>query len=34
MTMANTQPRTEQVLTWGQEVTMTWSAVCGVVLTE
>jgi putrescine transport system ATP-binding protein len=34
MTLANMQPRTEQMLTWDQEVTMTWSPSCGVVLTE
>jgi putrescine transport system ATP-binding protein len=34
MTLANMQPRTEQMLTWGQEVTMAWSPVCGVVLTD
>ena len=34
MTLANIHPRTEQKLTWGQEVTMAWSPVCGVVLTD
>jgi len=34
MTLANVYPRTEQKLTWGQEVTMGWSPFCGVVLTD
>ena len=34
MTLANIHPRTEQTLTWGQAVTMAWSPVCGVVLTD
>ena len=34
MTLTNVQPRTEQVLTWGQEVAMEWSPTSGVVLTE
>jgi putrescine transport system ATP-binding protein len=34
MTMANTQPRTEQALTWGQEVAVEWSPASGVVLTD
>ena len=34
MTLTNIQPRTEQALTWGQEVAMQWSASSGVVLTE
>jgi putrescine transport system ATP-binding protein len=34
MTLTNIQPRTEQALTWGQEVAMEWSPTGGVVLTE
>lgn len=34
MTLTNVQPRTEQALTWEQEVAMEWSATSGVVLTE
>ena len=34
MTLANVQPRTEQALTWGQEVAMQWSPTSGVVLTD
>ena len=34
MTLTNVQPRTEQALTWGQEVAMEWSPTSGVVLTE
>ncbi|NCA69618.1 MAG: ABC transporter ATP-binding protein [Sphingobacteriia bacterium] len=34
MTLTNVQPRTEQILTWGQEVTVQWSPDSGVVLTE
>jgi putrescine transport system ATP-binding protein len=34
MTLTNVQPRTEQALTWGQRVAMTWSPTSGVVLTE
>jgi putrescine transport system ATP-binding protein len=34
MTLANVQPRTEQALTWGQEVAMEWSPTSGVVLTD
>jgi putrescine transport system ATP-binding protein len=34
MTLANIQPRTEQALTWGQEVAMEWSPTSGVVLTD
>jgi putrescine transport system ATP-binding protein len=34
MTQANIHPRTEQALTWGQEVAMEWSPASGVVLTE
>ncbi|WP_295450821.1 ABC transporter ATP-binding protein [uncultured Thiodictyon sp.] len=34
MTLTNIQPRTEQALTWGQEVAMEWSPTSGVVLTE
>jgi putrescine transport system ATP-binding protein len=34
MTLANIHSRTEQTLTWGQEATMEWSPVCGVVLTD
>ncbi|AHF04276.1 ABC transporter ATP-binding protein [Marichromatium purpuratum 984] len=34
MTLTNTQPRTEQVLTWDQEVAIEWSPTSAVVLTE
>lgn len=34
MTLTNIQPRTEQALTWEQEVTIEWSPTSGVVLTE
>ena len=34
MTMTNIQPRTEQALTWEQEVAIEWSPTSGVVLTE
>ncbi|MBK1700400.1 ABC transporter ATP-binding protein [Thiococcus pfennigii] len=34
MTLANIQPRTEQALTWGQEVAMEWSPTSGVVLAD
>ena len=34
MTLTNVQPRTEQALTWDQEVAMEWSPTSGVVLTE
>jgi putrescine transport system ATP-binding protein len=34
MTLTNTQPRTEQVLTWGEMVAMEWSPTSGVVLTD
>lgn len=34
MTLTNVQPRTEQALTWEQEVAMEWSPTSGVVLTE
>ena len=34
MTLTNVQPRTEQALTWGQEVAMEWTPTSGVVLTE
>ena len=34
MTLTNIHPRTEQALTWGQEVAMEWSPTSGVVLTE
>ncbi len=34
MTLTNIAPRTEQALTWGQEVAMEWSPTSGVVLTE
>jgi putrescine transport system ATP-binding protein len=34
MTLTNVQPRTEQVLTWDQEVAMEWSPTSGVVLTD
>jgi len=34
MTLTNVHPRTEQALTWGQEVAMEWSPTSGVVLTE
>lgn len=34
MTLTNAQPRTEQALTWDQEVAMEWSPSSGVVLTE
>jgi len=34
MTLTNVQPRTEQALTWDQEVAMEWSATSGVVLTD
>jgi putrescine transport system ATP-binding protein len=34
MTLTNVQPRTEQALTWEQEVAMEWSTTSGVVLTE
>jgi putrescine transport system ATP-binding protein len=34
MTLTNTQPRTEQALTWEQEVAMEWSPTSGVVLAE
>jgi putrescine transport system ATP-binding protein len=34
MTLTNVQPRTEQALTWEQEVVIEWSPTSGVVLTE
>ncbi|UHD16274.1 ABC transporter ATP-binding protein [Thiocapsa bogorovii] len=34
MTLTNVQPRTEQALTWEQEVAIEWSPTSGVVLTE
>ena len=34
MTLTNVQPRTEQALTWGQPVAMTWSPSSGVLLTD
>jgi putrescine transport system ATP-binding protein len=34
MTLANVQPRTEQALTWEQEVAMEWSPTSGVVLAD
>ncbi|MCG6941528.1 MAG: polyamine ABC transporter ATP-binding protein [Thiohalocapsa sp.] len=34
MTLTNTQPRTEQALTWEQEVAMEWAPTSGVVLTD
>jgi putrescine transport system ATP-binding protein len=34
MTLTNIQPRTEQALTWEQEVAMEWSPTSGVVLAE
>ncbi len=34
MTQANIHPRTEQALTWGQEVVMEWTPASGVVLTD
>ena len=34
MTLTNVHQRTEQALTWGQEVAMEWSPTSGVVLTE
>ncbi len=34
MTLTNIAPRTEQALTWGQEVAMEWLPTSGVVLTE
>jgi putrescine transport system ATP-binding protein len=34
MTLTNSQPRTEQALTWEQEVAMEWSPTSGVLLTE
>jgi putrescine transport system ATP-binding protein len=34
MTLTNVQPRTEQALTWDQEVAMEWSPTSGVVLTD
>lgn len=34
MTLTNVQPRTEQALTWGEQVTVTWSPTSGVVLTD
>ena len=34
MTLTNVQPRTEQALTWEQEVAMEWSPTSGIVLTE
>jgi putrescine transport system ATP-binding protein len=34
MTLTNVQPRTEQALTWEQEVAMEWSPTSGVLLTE
>ena len=34
MTLTNVQPRTEQALTWEQEVTMEWTPTSGVLLTE
>lgn len=34
MTLTNIQPRTEQALTWEQEVAIEWSPTSGVVLTE
>jgi putrescine transport system ATP-binding protein len=34
MTLTNVQPRTEQALTWEQEVAIEWSPTSGVVLSE
>ena len=34
MTLTNVQPRTEQALTWEQEVAMEWSPTSGILLTE
>jgi putrescine transport system ATP-binding protein len=34
MTLTNVQPRTEQALTWEQQVAIEWSPTSGVVLTE
>ncbi|NEX19561.1 polyamine ABC transporter ATP-binding protein [Thiorhodococcus mannitoliphagus] len=34
MTLTNIQPRTEQALTWEQDVSVEWSPTSGVVLTE
>lgn len=34
MTLTNIQPRTEQALTWEQEVAMEWTPTSGVVLTD
>jgi putrescine transport system ATP-binding protein len=34
MTLTNIQPRTEQALTWEQEVAMEWAPTSGVVLPE
>ena len=34
MTLTNVQPRTEQALTWEQEVAMEWTPTSGVVLTD
>jgi ABC-type spermidine/putrescine transport systems, ATPase components len=34
MTLTNIQPRTEQALTWEQEVWVEWSPTSGVVLTD
>ena len=34
MTLTNVQPRTEQALTWEQDVAIEWSPSSGVVLTE
>jgi len=34
MTLTNIQPRTEQALTWEQEVAIEWSPTSGVVLSE
>jgi putrescine transport system ATP-binding protein len=34
MTLTNIQPRTEQALTWEQEVAMEWSPTSGILLTE
>ncbi len=34
MTLTNVQPRTEQALTWEQDVAIEWSPTSGVVLTE
>ena len=34
MTLANVHPRTEQALTWGQEVIIEWGPGSGLVLTD